>query len=123
MRSQILLMPELPSYDEVVAMVEGEKTKRVVMSSQPTDNPEANAFAIHNFAQNPQNHSFGQRTEVREDPATKCDYCRKERHRREGCWFLHPHLCLKGPGRGYQKPCGDWSKEGTRFPKEGIFCY
>jgi hypothetical protein len=84
-RLQILLMPELPSYGKVVAMVEGEKTKRVVMSSQPTDNPEAKAFAIHNFAQNPQNRSFGQRSKVRGEPATKCDYSRKEGHRREGC--------------------------------------
>jgi hypothetical protein len=110
MRSQILLMPELPSYDKVVAMVEGEETKRVVMSSQPSDNLEAKAFTIHNFAQNPQNRSFGQRTEVRDDPATKCDYYRKEGHRREGYWFLHPHLRLKGPRRGYQKLGGDRSK-------------
>jgi hypothetical protein len=48
-------MLELPSYDEVVAMVEGEETRRVVMSSQPIENPEAKTFAIHNFAQNPQN--------------------------------------------------------------------
>jgi hypothetical protein len=74
-RSQILLMPKLPSYDEVVVMVEGEETTRVVMSFQPTDNPEAKAFVIHNFAQNPQNHSFVQRTEVRGNPATRCDYC------------------------------------------------
>jgi hypothetical protein len=49
-RSQNLLMPELPSYDEIMAMVEDEETKKAVMSSQPTDNSEAKAFAIHNFA-------------------------------------------------------------------------
>jgi hypothetical protein len=76
-RSRILLMHELPSYDEVVAMVEGEETRRAVMSSQPTNNPEAKTFVIQNFAQNPQNHNFGQRAEVRRDPTAKYDYCRK----------------------------------------------
>jgi hypothetical protein len=58
-------MLELPSYDEVVAMVEGKEIRRAVMSSQPIENPEAKAFVIHSFFQNPQNHNFGQRAERR----------------------------------------------------------
>jgi hypothetical protein len=56
-RWQILLMLELSLYDKVVAIVEGEETRRALMSSQPIVNLEAKAFAIQiisqNFTQNP----------------------------------------------------------------------
>jgi hypothetical protein len=51
-RSQILLMLELPSYDKVVAMVEDKDTRRALMSSQPIVNLEAKTFAIQNISQN-----------------------------------------------------------------------
>jgi hypothetical protein len=71
-------MTEQPSYDEVVAMVEGEETRPAVMSSQPPENSEAKIFLAKNLSSYP-------RAETREDPAPKCDYCKKERHRKEGC--------------------------------------
>jgi hypothetical protein len=44
-RSQILLMSDLPSIDVVVAKIEGEETRRAVMGFQSVDNPEAKACA------------------------------------------------------------------------------
>jgi hypothetical protein len=70
-------------------MVEDEKIRRVVMSSQPPENPEAKVFV----AQNP---NPDLKAEVRGDSIVKCNYCRKEGYQREGCWFLYPHLRPKG---------------------------
>jgi hypothetical protein len=44
-RSQILLLPELPSLDEDMNRVEGEEIRRIVMGSQPLDDPKAKAMA------------------------------------------------------------------------------
>jgi hypothetical protein len=45
-RSQILLLPDLPSLDDVMGKIEGEETRKVVMSSQLAYDQEAKVFAI-----------------------------------------------------------------------------
>ena len=105
-RSQILLMGELPSVDEVVGMVEREETRRIVMGTQLPDNPEAKAFITRS---NPRPERRGDQTLTRCDyckkeghkreecwSLTRCDYCKKEGHKREECWCLNPHLRQKG---------------------------
>jgi hypothetical protein len=43
-RSQILLAPDLPSLDDVMARIEGEETRKVVIGSQPSTGEENKAF-------------------------------------------------------------------------------
>jgi hypothetical protein len=84
-RSQILLIVDLPSVDEVVAMVEREEIRRVVMGQHLTCNPEAKVFAT--LSRNPNS-----RPETKGDQTLVCDHYKHRGHRKDECWFLHPHL-------------------------------
>jgi hypothetical protein len=90
-RSQILFLPELPSLDDVMGRVEGEETRRVLMTSQPSEDTKAKAMAA--ARQNP-------RPVARGDQATWCEYCKKEGHRKDEHWCLYPNLRPKGPKKG-----------------------
>ncbi|KAJ4774217.1 01P13-1 [Rhynchospora pubera] len=81
-RAQILLSAELPHLDDVMATVEGEETRRllIVRSSASQERTEAQAMAVRK--PNPRS---GKGTDW-------CDNCKKEGHPRDKCWFLHPHL-------------------------------
>jgi hypothetical protein len=59
-------------------MVEGEETQRAIFGSHGPENPEAKAFVTLNPKPS-------LRAEARGDPTTKCDYCKIEGHRRDGC--------------------------------------
>jgi hypothetical protein len=93
-RSQILLIPDLPYLDDVVGRVEGEEMRHTVMNSQQVDESESKALSAFNRNYNP-------RSEIgRAQTLIRCDYCKKEGHRREECWCLHPNLRPKGVKNG-----------------------
>ncbi|XP_078169457.1 uncharacterized protein LOC144563864 [Carex rostrata] len=103
-RSQILLLAELPTPDEVAAMIDREETRRTIMVAQPLENLETKAFA----AMARPNPSY--RTKVRGDQAgVKCNHCRREGHRKDQCWFFHRHLRPK-----WQKKGGASDRKGER---------
>jgi hypothetical protein len=64
------------------------------MNTQTPKTEEAKAFAAYrSFNANP-------RPAVRGDQGIRCEYCKKEGHKKEECWCLHPHLQPKGPRKG-----------------------
>jgi hypothetical protein len=67
------------------------------MNTQPTE-IEAKAFTM-NRPSNP-----NPRLRVRGDPEAKCEYCKRDEHKQEECWFLYSHLQPTGPRRdGFNK--------------------
>jgi hypothetical protein len=45
-----------------------------------------------------------------------CEHCMLKGHKKDDCWFLHPHLRPKGP----KKQGGDW-RQGERSQREERF--
>jgi hypothetical protein len=66
--------------------VEGEEIRRAVMKSQPIDDSESKALAIANKNFNPRSEILRGQTLIR------CEFCKKEGHSKEECWYLHPNL-------------------------------
>jgi hypothetical protein len=89
-RFQILLSTDLPTLDEVAAMIEGEETCRAVMGHHTPANPEGQAFGA--TAKPPAKLRY-----PRTEPTMKCDHCKKDGHTN---WFLHPELRPQGQRRG-----------------------
>ncbi|KAJ4794256.1 01P13-1 [Rhynchospora pubera] len=83
-RTQILLSAELPHLEDVMATIEGEETRRLLMASSSTDQEKIEAQAMVAKKQNPNPRSG--------KGENWCDNCKKEGHPRDKCWFLHPNL-------------------------------
>jgi hypothetical protein len=106
-RSQILASTEMPSFDDIVARIDQEESRRALMNPQLSENQESSAFQVHNSKP-----SFRDTARGKGAPSTeRCDHCKKAGHNRDECWFLHPHL------RPIREK-GNWS--GTRKEKKGF---
>ncbi|KAJ1688371.1 hypothetical protein LUZ63_019761 [Rhynchospora breviuscula] len=81
-RAQILLSAELPHLEDVMATIEGEETRRLLMAGGSVNQDRVEAQAM--VAKNPNPRSG--------KGDSWCDNCKKEGHPRDKCWFLHPHL-------------------------------
>jgi Integrase core domain len=89
-RSQILASAEMPSFDDVVARIEQEQSRRALMNPRQLESQDNQAFQVHHSNSNP---SFRDTAKGRGASSTvQCDHCKKAGHNRDGCWFLHPHL-------------------------------
>jgi hypothetical protein len=64
------------------------------MNTQTPETEEAKAFAAY------RSFNANLRPTVREDQGIRCEYCKKEGHKKYECWCLHPHLQPKGPTKG-----------------------
>ncbi|KAJ3702442.1 hypothetical protein LUZ61_006147 [Rhynchospora tenuis] len=88
-RSQILLSPDLTSFNQIAAMIEQEESRRIAM------NP---------LLPSGENQAYTTRRPPKSTTTTTtpfCDHCNREGHGREDCWVLHPHLKpVRGRGRG-----------------------
>ena len=98
-RIQILGRQELPSLNEVVAMVRSEESRRNLMLDTPTI--ESSAMVAEHIKRDPRN------VEKRKD-GLWCTYCNKASHTREKCWKLH--------GKSLSR---EWSKKGESSWKSG----
>jgi gag-polypeptide of LTR copia-type len=88
-RSQILLKSSLPSIENVVSLIEQEESRRGAMGvpqAVSDERSEAQALAT-NYSRNPNFRGKGQATTV-----DKCSHYKQAGHKKEKCWFLHPHL-------------------------------
>jgi gag-polypeptide of LTR copia-type len=85
-RSQILASAEMPNFDDVVARIQQEESRRALMNPQPPTNTDNRAFRAH-----PSNPNLAARAKGT-TAADWCDHCKRTGHNREGCWVLHPHL-------------------------------
>jgi hypothetical protein len=65
------------------------------MGSQSSSDPEAKAMAVTRLYLNP-------RSDIRGDQVNpnRCDFYKKEGHRKEKCWCLYPNLRPKGGYKG-----------------------
>jgi hypothetical protein len=100
-RSQILASAEMPSFDDVVARIEQEQSRRSLMNSHQAETTENQALkTLHTPNPNPRGPA-----KTKGAAATDwCDHCKRARHNREGCWVLHPHLrSVRNRGVGRQK--------------------
>ncbi|XP_078148487.1 uncharacterized protein LOC144543910 [Carex rostrata] len=109
-RSQILASAEMPTFDDVVARIQQEESRRALMNPQPATNTENCAFRAQLSNPNSSARTKGTTT------ADWCDHCKRAGHNREGCWVLNPHLRLNrnkgerggamkgGNGRNEQRP-------------------
>jgi hypothetical protein len=89
-RSQILASAEMTSFDDVVARIEQEQSRRALMNPRQLENQDNQTFHVHHSNSNP---SFRDTAKGRGASSTvQCDHCKKAGHNRDGCWFLHPHL-------------------------------
>jgi hypothetical protein len=61
--------------------------------------------------------TLGQR---RGDQDIRCEYYKKEGHKKEECWCLHPHLQLKGLRRGGFTKGGDRRQGEKGYRKEKV---
>jgi hypothetical protein len=78
-------------------MVQREESRRSVMNTQPHEPEETKAFAIRHPKPNP-NLSTANRGDL--TVLLKCEHYKREGHKEEDCWFLHPELRPRGRGRG-----------------------
>jgi hypothetical protein len=89
-RSQILASADMPSFDDVVARIEQEQSRRALMNPQLTAESENNkAFNTKFSNPNPRDPTKVPRGN---SAADWCDHCKRTGHSREGCGVLHPHL-------------------------------
>jgi hypothetical protein len=102
----------MPSFDDVVARIEQEQSRRSLMNPHQSETTENQAFKTYH------NHNPNPRGPTRlKGAATSawCDHYKRAGHNREGCWVLHPHLRPvrnKGGrvGGGKQEPFSGLSK-------------
>jgi hypothetical protein len=104
LRSQILLSKDLPSFDKVASMVQREELRRTVMNPQAHEPEETKVFISRYQKLNP-NFSI-----TRGDLALWCEHCKREGHKQEDCWFLHPELKPKKRGRDGGRGYISWFK-------------
>jgi gag-polypeptide of LTR copia-type len=106
-RSQILASTEIPSFDDIVARIDQEESRRALMNPRLSKNQESSAFQVHNSKPSFRDTAIGKGA-----PSTeRCDHYKKAGHNRDECWFLYPHL------RPIREK-GNWSgarKEKKRF--------
>jgi truncated hemoglobin YjbI len=95
-KRDILLRTELPSLNSICSIIQGEETRKRVMSTNFKNTISAENSA-HYVA--PGNKSGDNRWTKGKMKKSKffCDHCKKEGHSREHCYILHPHL---RPARG-----------------------
>jgi hypothetical protein len=88
-RSQILLKSSLPSIENVASLIEQEESHRGAMGvPQAVSGERSEAQALTTkYSQNPNFRGKGQATTI-----DKCSHCKQAGHKKEKCWFLHPHL-------------------------------
>jgi gag-polypeptide of LTR copia-type len=86
-RAQILNSNEMPSFDDVVARVGQEESRRQLMNSQAPESQDIRIFKAQ--IANPRGAAKTRGTPANVD---WCDHCRRVGHNRDGCWVLHPHL-------------------------------
>ncbi|KAL6315434.1 hypothetical protein AAG906_000549 [Vitis piasezkii] len=97
-RIQILGKQEVPCFNEVVALIRGEESRRCLMlNPQNTDSSAMVAGSGNNSATNMERvlvsgngRSSQPKTQNRDYKDNLwCTYCKKARHTRERCWKLH----------------------------------
>lgn len=94
-RSQVLASAGISNFDDVVARIEQEQSRRALMNLRRLENQENKAFQVKYS-----NLSFMNRAKGKGSSSTKLyDHCKKVRHNRDGYWFLHPHLRPVREGR------------------------
>jgi hypothetical protein len=88
-RSQILASAEMPSFDDVVARIKQEQSRRSLMNPPQAETTENQAFkTLHTPNPNPRGPTKTKGVVA----ADWCDHYKCAGHNREGCWVLHPHL-------------------------------
>jgi hypothetical protein len=106
-RSQILLSTEIPSFDDVIAIIDQEETRRTLMSSQVPESTENKSFQAQQTNPNFANPSFRDSARHRGGPSIeRCDHCNRAGHSRDRCWILYPHL---RPNRENRDKGGRWN--------------
>ena len=113
-RIQILGKQEIPCFNEVVAIVRGEESRRgLMLDSQSIDGAAMVAGSNNNSTKKAERSSTsesgksGQAGPLNRDNLW-CSYCKKPRHTRERCWKLHG----KPPSR-------DWIPRGEQSKTQG----
>jgi hypothetical protein len=82
-RSQILASADMPSFDDIVARIEQEQSRRALMNPQLTAESENNKAFNIKFP-NPKPRDSAKAT--RGNSATDwCDHCKRAGHSRDGC--------------------------------------
>jgi hypothetical protein len=109
-RIQILGKPQVPSLNEVVAIVRSEESRRNLMLDTPS---------IESSAMITESHRGGGLAKVEKKGEMWCTYCNNPRHTREICWKLHG----KPPNRGGKKgglPGGVTRKNAQTYVAEKV---
>jgi gag-polypeptide of LTR copia-type len=122
-RSQILLLTEMSSFDDVIAIIDQEETRRTLMNPQAPELTENKAFQVQQSNQQIKpsfvNPSFRDSARQRGGPSSeRCDHCNRAGHSRDRCWILHPPL---RPNRVNRDKGGKWSN--TRKWEKGKVAY
>lgn len=105
MRIQVLSKQEVPCFNEVVALVQREESRRALMLEPHTKDSSAMvAKSSNNSATNFEQASIFEKrkagqTKVHNRDNFWCTYCKKTRHTRERCWKLHG----KPPSHEYEQ--------------------
>ncbi|XP_059444961.1 uncharacterized protein LOC132176698 isoform X2 [Corylus avellana] len=116
-RIQILGKQEVPCFNEVVALIRGEESRRgLMLEPQNTDSSAMVASGGNNSVTNMEralvfeNGRLGQSKAQNRDYKDNlwCTYCKKARHTRERCWKLHG----KPPSR-------EWGQKGEQPRSNG----
>jgi hypothetical protein len=116
-RSRILLMSELPPLDEVVAILEREETRRIMIGQQSTEQLEVRAFLVAAVVAKPSQY---QNPRFNYHQVPRCKHYNKDGHTQEACWHLHPELRPKGPRYGGDQRQGERAGE-NHYEKKKIF--
>lgn len=101
-KRQILMGSQLPTFNEVCAIIQSEETRRRVMSSNLIASGELGEQSAHSAINMKQGNSIARFTKGKfKKPARfHCDHCNRDGHSKERCWVLYPHLRLsndRGP--------------------------
>ncbi|KAK2433017.1 putative mitochondrial protein [Trifolium repens] len=92
-RIQILGKQEVPSFNEVIAIVRSEESRRSLMLDTPIIENSAMMADLNKGEETTMSvdRRKGESTNIERkgDDGTLCTYCHKPRHNRENCWKLH----------------------------------
>ncbi|KAL6311361.1 hypothetical protein AAG906_011208 [Vitis piasezkii] len=104
---KILGKQEVPCFNEVVALIRGEESRRCLMLNP--QNTDSSAMVVTMVTIQPQIWKDQPKTQNRDYKDNLwCTYCKKARHTRERCWKLH----RKPPSR-------EWGQKGEQPSNNG----
>jgi Integrase core domain/gag-polypeptide of LTR copia-type/GAG-pre-integrase domain len=93
-RRNILLRPELPTFNTVCSIIQSEETRRRVMTVKGKVESDTTEVSAHYIKSGSKVTDAKGKWKSKQNNGRKfhCDHCNREGHTKDRCWVLYPHL-------------------------------